>query len=286
MALSRIMDAGNSPFLKGARHLTTVAAGALFIVAGALKLLSMRFRLRQLSVTGPVALLVVVVTGVCAAVGGSATAAAGRPAPAEGADLLKRVQTLYGESRRAIRSVEFEYTFDMTSAIRKARYARDGDRQYMGAIWILESGGFSMPNECAWDGQRVHVRAMEGRLGRSTDRKRFGVSTPVPQDTLNALTTWSLGLEPGRSRREPDKKFRFLRGRTVEDAEHGTCIGLEVRLDWKPGTMLTRHARRYGYAPVYQRVVLDNGSVETEMSRAFAFDVRRSLGAARWDGSG
>lgn len=190
-------------------------------------------------------------------------------APVEGADLLRRVQTLYGQSRRAIRSVEYDYTFDMDGNLRKARFARDGDRYYQSGVWVLPGGGFSLAMECAWDGQRVYDRGSLGQLKRGTDRSRFKFSSHVPESTLNVLVTWALGFEDElhpNFRRKPKQKFRFLGGRMVEDEEHGSCVELKFKLEWKPATLVTRHARRYAYAPVYWGARSANNEPQTEMS--------------------
>jgi hypothetical protein len=211
--------------------------------------------------------LLVVVTVSAAAAAAAAAAAPAVAAPVAGQELLRRVQTVYGQNRKAIRSVEYDYTFDLNGNIRKARYARDGGRYYQGSVWVLD-GGFGMAAECAWDGQRVHDRTTMGRLNRSTDRKRFSFYAPVPENRVDLFVTWALGFEaellPNFSVK-PNQKFRFLGGRTVEDEEHGTCIELEFTREWERGTMLTRHARRYAYAPVYWRTVEQNGDLETEM---------------------
>lgn len=187
-----------------------------------------------------------------------AAGAAPAAAPAEGADLLRLVKTLYGENLKAIRSIEFDYTFHFGENLRKARYARDGERIYTSGIYVLPDG-LGMPHESAWDGQRVYVRPFLNYMYRSTDKQRFKEATPVPHEIGNYCAGPALGLG-GKP-----KTYRFLRARKVEDEEHGSCIELEFAAERTGGALLTRHASQYHYAPVYSRLTDKEGKVATEI---------------------
>lgn len=196
-------------------------------------------------------------------VGTNAPASGAAVPGAEGEDLLRTVQVMYGESRRAIRSVEYDFTYDLNGETRQARYARDGERLYIAGVWVLARGGYGMADEVGWDGQRVHHRKGYTRMNRSSDRDRFSVSTPLVETYVNLHVTWALGfeaeLEPGFSVR-PDQKYRFLHARTMRDEEHGACIELKFAATWKDATLISRHARRHNYAPVYYRFGTNDGA--------------------------
>lgn len=195
-----------------------------------------------------------IAVGICVV---AAAPRAARAAPeAEGSDLLKRVQTIYGQSRGAIRSVEFEYDYDVNGMIRRARYARDGDRYHMAAAWVSDDGGMGMPHERSWDGQRSHHRSTRHQVNRTSDRKQFTFSADPPETYRDFHVSWALGFEDELQpnfRREPDQKYRFLRGQLVEDPGHGTCVELEFAAEYADSLLVSRHARRYAYAPVYYR---------------------------------
>jgi hypothetical protein len=182
-------------------------------------------------------------------------------AEADGSDLLKRVQTVYGENRNAIQSVEFDFTADINGNLRRARYARDGEREYIAGIYVVP-GGLSMPKESAWDGQRVHDRPFLNRLNQSTDKERFVLSTPLPEKALNRTLVYALGFESRK-----DRKHRFLRAKTIE-TKRGSCIELEFAADWFGGLLVAHHAQRYNYAPVYWRLTGKDGKTVTEMVEA------------------
>lgn len=206
-------------------------------------------------VSRPWALVLATIAVFATPLGTSSTAAAALPATpgANGAELLQLVKTLYGESRKAIRSVEYDYTFELNGLVRKGRYARDGERVYSAGISVIP-GGLSMPHELTWDGQRVHSRPFLSRVTRSTNRRRFKPSTPTPEDQLDTYLAQALDFQP-----KPSQKYRFRRGVRAEDKDHGSCIELEFAAEWLGGTLLSRHARKYGYAPVYFRLVDKDG---------------------------
>jgi hypothetical protein len=190
--------------------------------------------------------------------GGAAVADVDQPT-AEDADQLRLVKTLYGESLKAIKTIEFEYTSHFGENVRMARYARDGDRVYTSGIYVLPDGSLGMPHESAWDGQRVFTRPWLHYMSRSTDKHRFQEATPVPQQKANYCAGPALGLS-GKTER-----YRFLRARKVEDEEHGSCIELEFFDREGGGQLLTRHARQYHYAPVYSCLTDKEGKVATEI---------------------
>lgn len=170
-----------------------------------------------------------------------------------GEDLLRLVKVLYGESRQAVRSVEYDYTFNLNGGVRRARYARDGERVYSAGVWT-SGEAFSMPGESAWDGQHVRERWTPGQMNRSVDKSRFKESTPSPEQELFLYPQYALGFA-----KFARGKFEFTRARYVEDVKHGTCVELEFDVAAAKGTLLCRHARRYGYAPVYWRFTFKDG---------------------------
>lgn len=197
-------------------------------------------------ILAPLALLVV---------GVSVSAAAA----ADGAEFLTRVKTLYGESRKTIRTVEYDFTNDANGNLRQGRYARDGERVYLAGVDIVP-GGLSMPNEMAWDGQRVHDRVFVNRLNRSTNKTQFKPTTSVPETYLNMYLAQALGFEP-----RADQRYHFVGARTVDDRKHGSCVQLEFAAEWFGGTFTSTHAREFNYAPVRWRLVGKDGTVATEL---------------------
>lgn len=193
----------------------------------------------------------------------AATAAAAQSAgAADGADLLRRVRTIYGQNRRAIRSVEFDATEDINGRVRRTRFMRDGGRFRMAGVNLADGKVSSFPDEVAWDGQVAHNRnwRLVG-VKRSRDKARARWSSILP-DTNFYHVVRALGapLDPGQFN-QPGQTYRFLRGRTVEDPRHGSCIELEFATSWADFTSFSRHARRYAYAPIYVRYGKNDGSV-------------------------
>lgn len=200
-----------------------------------------------------------------------AGAAAAAPAAAEGADLLRRVRTIYGQNRRAIRSVEFDFTKDTNGLVRRTLFVRDGDRFRMAGVNLADGKVASFPDEVAWDGQVAHHRGWRlTGVNRSRDKERaHWTSTPPDAHFYHIVRALGLQLDPGQFIEPGQKTYRFLRGRAVEDPQHGSCVELEFAASWEDFTLFTRHARRYAYAPVYLRYGKNDGSVPyTEITEA------------------
>ena len=180
--------------------------------------------------------------------------------------LLRQVATLYRANLDAVKTAEYDYTFEFGGTLRACRYARDGAKFRHASLDRYTSGdGLGMPHVAAWDGQRGYMRARANVLTYASQRDDAFPSCQTIEQKANLYLRQALGFEP-----KPDEQYRLRSARRVEVDGH-PCIELTFDVLWNGGTLVAAHATDAGYWPVSVELIKADGRVS---NRRMGFEFR------------
>lgn len=234
---------------------------AATIAQGARKGMTM-MALKTLGVAGILCGVACVAAAQLASAASPATAAATAPATqpaAPGADLRDLVRERYLASRKAVETLQCDYTFKINNALlRQCRYRRSGDSLYHAGVDLLRGGGLGMPSEVAWDGKRAYRRIAVDQLVFSSRRGYIRPSCEVPEDGVGPYTNYGLNIGE-----VPSGKYTFLSARPAHFKD-GDVVELKWSVNKETGapffTVTALHDPAQGYWPVAIDIVYPDGS--------------------------